>query len=62
VNVDDAESTTSQPEALSANQKREQYRNPLRRNPRLQIWLIAGVFYAILAGMYLFVIVLIIRG
>jgi hypothetical protein len=37
-------------------------RNPLRRNPTLQIWLIAAVFYAILVGMFLFVLVLIIRG
>lgn len=36
--------------------------NPLKRNPRLQIWLIAAVFYAILAGMCMFVLVLIVRG
>lgn len=37
-------------------------RNPLRVHPTLQIWLIAGVFYLILIGMFLFVLVLIIRG
>ena len=37
-------------------------RNLMRRNPALQIWLIAAVFYAILVGMFLFVLVLIIRG
>jgi len=37
-------------------------RTLLRGNPRLQIWLIAAVFYALLAGMCMFVLVLIIRG
>jgi hypothetical protein len=34
----------------------------LRRHPKLAILLIAGVFYAILAGLALFVFVLLIRG
>ena len=34
----------------------------LRRHPKLSILLIAGVFYAILAGLALFVFVLLIRG
>jgi hypothetical protein len=33
-----------------------------KRHPKLQIWLIAAVFYAILAGMVLFVMVLVVRG
>jgi hypothetical protein len=33
-----------------------------KRYPKLSILLIAGVFYAILIGMFLFVMVLIIRG
>jgi hypothetical protein len=33
-----------------------------KRYPKLSILLIAAVFYAILAGMVLFVLVLIIRG
>ncbi len=36
--------------------------NPLTGNPRLQIWLVVAVFYAILASMFLFVMVLILRG
>jgi hypothetical protein len=34
----------------------------LSRHPKLAILLIAGVFYAILAGLALFVFVLLIRG
>ena len=34
----------------------------LRRHPKLAILLIAGIFYAILAGLALFVFVLLIRG
>jgi hypothetical protein len=34
----------------------------LNRHPKLAILLIAGVFYAILAGLALFVCVLLIRG
>lgn len=56
----DAEDDPSQVGETTGERRVE--RNPLRRNPRLQIWLIAAVFYAVLAGMFLFVIVLIIRG
>jgi hypothetical protein len=58
--IDDEDATRSR--ADRSGESRSAHPGLLKRRPELQIWLIAGVFYAILVGMFLFVLVLIIRG